>query len=420
MSLSVEEIEAIGTVIPLLPQDAVIFDVGANAGTWTDMILENLPSARLHLFEPNKELLEQTKTKYVGNENIKFTDLAAFREDNKILNFYFFTNENNGLSSIYHNPQWDYLPMKVGIINSITIDTYCREREIESVDCIKIDVEGAELDVLQGCKELLGRKAIKYLQVEYSPHYKLNNRTFMDVVQFVKDFGYSAYFWQHGDFVKITEDNFVENYRLENFVLTFEALENVTQHWNTEFIKNTEFLKKKCDLVIEFGCFEGMTSKYICENLLTPEGRVTCIDPLKDVYLTEELSEEDVKMNNEYGFFKKQYFRFKKNTYGLPIALIRTTTRDAYKIIEDLRADLIYVDADHRENEVYHDGLIAFYLCKVGGYILFDDYTGYRDYTTKGVNRALAVFGNRIEVIHEGYQLLIKKLGNVEINGEIQ
>jgi hypothetical protein len=60
---------------------------------------------------------------------------------------------------------------------------------------------------------------------------------------------------------------------------------------------------------------------------------------------------------------------------------------------------------------------MAFDVCKVGGYILFDDFTGYRDYTTKGIRRALEVFGNRIEVVHEGYQILIKKLANVELNG---
>jgi len=409
MSLSIEEIEAIGTIIPLLPPDAVIFDVGANTGTWSDMILENIPGSRIHFFEPNVELLNETKKKYEGNNNIVFSDLAVYKEDGADLPFFYFTNENNGLSSVYHNPKWDYLPMKRGIVKSITLDSYCRELGIEKIDCLKIDVEGAEYDVLLGCRDLLARKAAKYIQVEYSPHYKLTDRKFMDVVNYVRDFGYSAYFWQYGDFVKITEDNFVENYRLENFILTFEVLENITQHWNSEFIKNVRGRIGGCELVLEIGSFEGLTTRYICDHLLAPGGRVICVDPLKDEYLTEELSEEDIRMNKEYGFFNKQYYRFKKNTLSRPVELIRKTSKEAFPLLQDYRFDLIYIDGDHREESVYEDGVGAFEVCKIGGFILFDDYL-WREGTTRGIDKFLEWAGGRVTMVVQEYQVMVIKI----------
>lgn len=410
MSLSVEEIEAIGTIIPLLPPDAIIFDVGANTGTWSDMILENIPGSRIHLFEPNVELLNETKKKYEGNSNIVFSDLAVYKEDGADLPFFYFTNENNGLSSVYHNPKWDYLPMKRGIVKSITLDSYCRELGIEKIDCLKIDVEGAEYDVLLGCRDLLARKAAKYIQVEYSPHYQLTDRKFMDVVNYVRDFGYSAYFWQYGDFVKITEDNFVENYRLENFILTFEVLENISQHWNNEFIKNTQFLKGQIDLAMEIGSYNGLNAKYICENLLSPEGRLICIDPLQDTYLTEDLDEEAVRMNNEYGFFKKQYYYFKKNTWGLPVELIRKTSVAAFPELENYRFGMIYCDGDHRGAAVLLDGRESFKLLKMYGYLIFDDYDLWRQETKDGIDKFIEEHKDMIYIVSKNYQLIVQKI----------
>ncbi len=411
MSLSVEEIEAIETVLPLMPEDAVVFDVGANSGAWTDMILERKPQSAVHLFEPNSYLIEHIlKQKYSDNENIFINDTAAYKEDGKHLDFFYFTNENNGLSSIYHNEKWDYLPMQKGQVQSITLDTYCKEKSISRIDILKIDVEGAELDVLHGCWHILNGKIAKYIQVEYSEHYQLNGRKFMDVVNYVRQFGYSAYFWQYGDFVKITEDNFVENYRLDNFILTFEALENVTQHWNSEFIKNTLFLKKQLPLVIEFGSYNGLNAKYICENLLSEYGRLVCVDPLQDTYLTEELDEDAVRMNKEYGFFKKQYFHFKKNTWGLPVELIRKRTNQSYAELEHLRAALVYIDGDHRKKSCFEDGKLAFKICDMWGYILFDDFENYSAETTEGINDFMEWAGNRVQVITSNYQLMVQKI----------
>lgn len=76
----------------------------------------------------------------------------------------------------------------------------------------------------------------------------------------------------------------------------------------------------------------------------------------------------------------------------------------------DYRFDFIYIDGDHGKEAVYLDGLMAFSVCKVGGIILFDDYKGYRDETTEGINDFLAFVKGKYEVIVSGYQLMIKKL----------
>lgn len=412
MSLSIEEKESLHEIVKHFNKDAVIFDVGANEGKWTEAVLEENGATSVHLFEPNEmfnEQLESLKEKY-KEVQISTSNLAAYKEDNKELDFYFFTNDNNGLSSIYHNPKWDYLPMEFGKVKSITLDSYCKANHIQSIDCIKIDTEGADFDVLQGCKYILENKIARFIQIEYSEHYKLNNITFTEVVKFVTQYGYAAYTWEFGEYKRITEDNFVENYRLENFIITFELLEDFSQHWNNDFIKNTQGLSKM-ELIVECGVFEGITTKYMCKHLLKEGGRVICIDPLQDEYLTENLSEQDVMMNKEYGFFKNQYYRFKKNTQGLPIQLIRKTTNEAFHEIEALRIDFAYIDGDHREVPVYEDGINCFNICKEGAIILFDDYL-WREETTRGINKFLEWAGDKVEILINGYQLMVRKIKN--------
>jgi hypothetical protein len=49
-------------------------------------------------------------------------------------------------------------------INAITLDSYCKEHNVNEIDLICMDVEGSELDVLKGSVNML--KNIKYIITE--------------------------------------------------------------------------------------------------------------------------------------------------------------------------------------------------------------------------------------------------------------
>ena len=294
-------------------------------------------------------------------------------------------------------------------VATVTIDDYCSFKKIDEIDFVKLDIEGAEWDAIQGAARMLEEKRIKYIQIEYGAHYMLNNYKFKDLIKFVNGFGYKVYSIDV-EGLEFTVDNFVEDYRFENFIIKDMSF---TENWNAEFKKNTQGMK--FNFALEIGAFEGLTSCYICDNLLKPGGRMIAVDPLKDSYLTTDLTDEDRQMNKELSsMFEGQHARFKRNTRGKPIELIRKTSREAFEELKAYRFDFIYIDGDHRKREVFNDAIECLKLVKVGGHILFDDYE-WREQTTIGINGFLNRYVANIQIVSKGYQVLIKKIANYDI-----
>lgn len=142
---------------------------------------------------------------------------------------------------------------------------------------------------------------------------------------------------------------------------------NYSQFWNQEFQKNTAFIDRKSLVnVLEIGSFEGLTSNYIVDNLLSDNGTLICVDPLAD----------DYELDSDNGLFEGQYARFIENTdYNKDrIKLMREPSATALPVFRDNYFDLVFIDGHHAQPECYLDGTEAFRICKDFGWILFDDF----------------------------------------------
>lgn len=414
------EKQAVLKLTPYFQDHWMIVDVGSNKGTWSDILIDYRDSSdqagkySAHLFEPYSMLLNYTRVKYDYNSRVFFHDVAIGDRhyDNAVL-YKYGSLRNSGLSSLLLNLKWkDQLGVSSShTVNQTTLDIECAG---EKIDIIKIDIEGNEYNALLGAKQLLSDKRVKFIQIEYSEHYKLIGKTFKDVIQFIAQFGYKAYWYDGQSFVEQTVDNFVEDYRLENFFLTYLPKHKIqdrfeypddhyhyTQLWNSEFKESVKGIPP-LTLALEIGAFEGLTTNYICDHMLKPDGRVICVDPMEDYYLKEGSDEETNKM------FIGQYERFLKNTKGQPVELQRKTSREAFPGLKDYLFSFVYIDGDHREEEVYLDGIQSLRVIRRGGYILFDDYE-WREETKRGIDRFLKDCENEIEVIKKGYQVLVRR-----------
>ena len=408
------EREAVFSLVPYFDQDnRVVVDVGSNKGEWSDLLVHNVDD--MFLFEPNILLYHYLMVKYDTIKTIIYRNLAC-GSHNDYTYFYRFKYNHSGLSSIYINERWkDYeheeIQIPIRILDEelryvqIPIehdeDTEQMIMFLPDIDLIKIDVEGAEWDVIQGAENLLRENKIKFIQIEYSEHYKVPGYKFQSIIDFVKPFGYELYDYD-GHWFKA---DFKEDYIHKNYYF----MQEFTEDWNQQFRKNTKGMK--FNFVLEIGCFEGLTTCHICDFLLNEGGRIICIDPLEDQYLTENLDKKAKETNKSLKQFKGQYDRFIRNTKGKPVNLERMTSDKAFEIegFKDLRFDLIYIDGDHRGGAVYRDACNSWEVLKQGGFMLFDDYADWGNETHRGINRFLKKYQGLYETIIKDYQVMIQK-----------
>ena len=139
------------------------------------------------------------------------------------------------------------------------------------------------------CEKLLKEKRVKFIQFEYSEHYRVSGHTLGKVSEFVEKYGYRVFNDQ-------LLPEYEENFTLSNYII---APVDFTENWNAKFKQLTEGMSFA--FALEIGCFEGLTTNYICDNLLYEDGRIICIDPLEDEYLTENLTPDDKLLNKSLG-----------------------------------------------------------------------------------------------------------------------
>ena len=169
------------------------FDVGAHFGYFSVMA-SHLVSAtgRVHSFEPSKRTHEVLRSNVNEYANVR-THNVAVGADNKLINFKELPIYYSEYNSIYHDQYEDSnwygkQKMEEYALPLINLDAFAKEDNIE-INVIKMDVEGAEHDVIQGMKNILQNQSpIVIMEFSYN---QLNNHAHQKAVRELINLGYS-------------------------------------------------------------------------------------------------------------------------------------------------------------------------------------------------------------------------------------
>ena len=182
-----------------------------------------------------------------------------------------------------------------------------------------------------------------------------------------------------------------------------------TQDWSRNLLNSLALLypvKPTTPMTCaEIGAFEGQGSLLLVEKLCAhSDSRILCIDPWDDEYV-----KTDPRLASWDPMFHGQYGRFVKNTASATKIVPLKGTSDA--MIPGLPPiDFVYIDGDHSPEQVYKDACAMMTRMKPGGIILFDDYGWSHKglHTKHGIDRFIAEYKDRIQVLFIGYQAAVR------------
>ena len=174
-----------------MPSGGVYVDVGANIGYYSayasqilganGTILSFEPSTREHvrLIETRQinahECLWEILNSPVGEKTPNFVYLDCFIG-------------HTGMNRIMPN---QHKPSGSRKFKTVALDDVVEVYGIDSIDVLKVDVEGYEMSALQGAKTLLSEKRIKTLVVEVTDSFlKEMGSSKKELYEFLKSYGY--------------------------------------------------------------------------------------------------------------------------------------------------------------------------------------------------------------------------------------
>tara|TARA_Y100000768_G_C23982247_1_gene686573 strand:- start:448 stop:1215 length:768 start_codon:yes stop_codon:yes gene_type:complete len=162
---------------------------GAHLGQEVDSY-KNLGIKNIHLFEPQKAIYESLKDKFKDDNDIKIYNFGlGSKNENVNLNL---APGNNGLSASVLTPEdhFEYYPNIEFMGNEEIKLCIYDELEIEDINFLNIDIQGYEMEALQGCRKVL-KNDIEYIFIEISrkPLYK-GSALVGDIDNYLNNYGF--------------------------------------------------------------------------------------------------------------------------------------------------------------------------------------------------------------------------------------
>ena len=214
-----KEFSSVSSLLSKSPSLCV--DIGGNKGLYTEEILRNFPLCKVVIFEPSISNSNLLHSKFSENANVTIEQKAVSNIDGEAT---LYSDSDGSVLASLTKRRLEHFDIAFEHSEKIAVirfeDYWKSELGSENIDLVKLDIEGHELDALNGFGEAL--KFIDVIQFEFGGC-NIDTRTFW------QDFWYF-----------FTENNF-DLYRITPFgkikITKYKELD--------EFFLTTNFLAKR-------------------------------------------------------------------------------------------------------------------------------------------------------------------------------
>ncbi|MEA5452262.1 FkbM family methyltransferase [Leptolyngbya sp. CCNP1308] len=182
--------------ISYLEQGMIVFDIGANIGELTLLFSRFVgTSGKVYAFEACVLTFQKLSNvcKLSGRPQIHLNQCAVADKDG-ILKLNIYDEKYSGWNTLAYRPLENYgidiKPISQEEVTAITLDQYCIHHKIDHIDLLKIDVEGAEYQVMLGARILFASQRIRCCVFEFGATTFDMGNTPSEIEVFLKDCGY--------------------------------------------------------------------------------------------------------------------------------------------------------------------------------------------------------------------------------------
>lgn len=189
-------------ILKLVPEQGVVFDVGANMGWYSLLIARQVKGCQIHAFEP----IPKTYSFLIKNINLNqavnvIAHPFGLSNERKDMTFYFYPEGSGNASSANLSERTD---AELVTCHVERLDDFAIANKLH-VDFIKCDVEGAELFAFQGAKETLKRdKPIVFTEMLRKWAAKFNYHP-NEILALFSSLGYRCFYADGGALKELSE-----------------------------------------------------------------------------------------------------------------------------------------------------------------------------------------------------------------------
>lgn len=193
-NLPSDAFEAIKKLFDFVNKPRVILLAGVHNGESSRRYLSTYPNLKLYGFEPVQEnflVAREELEMYSSRTSLNPFGLSSSAGFSELR-----INSNNATHSSFDIGRidlWDSVARTVEIrkVPVVTVDSICFQNDVDEIDLLHLDVQGAELACLQGATQMLENNQISIIRCEVAFfQLYLNQPLFWDIGKFLSNFGY--------------------------------------------------------------------------------------------------------------------------------------------------------------------------------------------------------------------------------------
>lgn len=184
----------------LIPSGGTVIDLGANVGYCTARFAEIVGAeGKVFSFEPSPTCLDNLRKLESSSRSGVIQIVPKGAAESTRTTTYYETERtiSHGYGRLDDRPSDRHTVTREETVEVTSVDDFCRQENIDRVDFIKIDVEGAEVPVLTGMSETFaaGKRPLLLLEMTGGESNKAENAAIAGILE---PLGYSSFLLDQG------------------------------------------------------------------------------------------------------------------------------------------------------------------------------------------------------------------------------